>query len=122
MLIGALCARRSRPCGAASALAEGPPLRGALAPVAATIALLAVTQYGGNRVASSGEFLLDNLVPYDTAFHVGLARELTLGYPAAASRGVGLHASATTSGPTSCGRPRCAGRPSIPTTRSTAST
>ena len=32
-------------------------------------------------MASSGEFLLDNLVPYDTAFHVGLTRELTLGYP-----------------------------------------
>ena len=62
-------------------LADGPSLRGAIAPAAATIALLAVTQYGGNRVASSGEFLLDNLVPYDTAFHVGLARELTLGYP-----------------------------------------
>lgn len=60
---------------------DGPALRGAIAPIAATIALLAVTQYGGNRVASSGEFLLDNLVPYDTAFHVGLARELTLGHP-----------------------------------------
>src|SRR5687767_10946336 len=62
-------------------LVDGPALRGAIAPAAATIALLAATQYGGNRVASSGEFLLDNLVPYDTAFHVGLARELTLGYP-----------------------------------------
>ena len=61
--------------------AEGPSLRGAIAPIAATVALLAVTQYGGNRVAASGEFLLDNLVPYDTAFHVGLSRELTLGYP-----------------------------------------
>jgi hypothetical protein len=62
-------------------VADGPPLRGAVAPIVATIALLAVTQYGGNRMAPSGEFLLDNLVPYDTAFHVGLARELTLGYP-----------------------------------------
>jgi hypothetical protein len=62
-------------------LAEGPPLRGAIAPVAATIALLALTQYGGNRVARSGEFLLDNLVPYDTAFHVGLTRELATSYP-----------------------------------------
>jgi hypothetical protein len=61
--------------------ADGPPLRGALAPVAAILALLAVTQYGGNRVAASGEFLLDNLVPYDTAFHVGLTRELAIGYP-----------------------------------------
>jgi hypothetical protein len=62
-------------------LVDGPDLRGAVFPIVATIALLAVTQYGGNRVAPSGEFLLDNLVPYDTAFHVGLARELTLGYP-----------------------------------------
>ena len=61
--------------------ADGPALRGAIAPIGVTIALLAVTQYGGNRVSSSGEFLLDNLVPYDTAFHVGLARELTVGYP-----------------------------------------
>ena len=59
----------------------GPPIRGAVAPIVLTVALLAVTQYGGNRVAPSGEFLLDNLVPYDTAFHVGLTRELTLGYP-----------------------------------------
>src|SRR5947207_2141573 len=29
----------------------------------------------------SGDRLLDPLVPYDTAFHVGLVRELTLGYP-----------------------------------------
>ena len=62
-------------------LVPGPPLRGALLPVAVTVFMLAVTQYGGNRVSSSGEFLLDNLVPYDTAFHVGLTRELTLGYP-----------------------------------------
>jgi hypothetical protein len=62
-------------------VADGPPFRGAIAPAVATIALLAATQYGGNRAAASGEFLLDNLVPYDTAFHVGLSRELTLGYP-----------------------------------------
>ena len=43
--------------------------------------LLAATQYPWNRISSRGEFLLDPLVPYDTAFHVGLARELTLGYP-----------------------------------------
>jgi hypothetical protein len=61
--------------------ASGPPLRGALAPAAAIVALLAATQYPWNRVAPSGEFLLDPLVPYDTAFHVGLVRELTLGYP-----------------------------------------
>ena len=62
--------------------AEGPSLRGAVAPAAALIALLAVTQYPWNRVSAGGEFLLDgSLVPYDTAFHVGLVRELTLGYP-----------------------------------------
>lgn len=61
--------------------ASGPSLRGAVAPALAIVALLAVTQYRWNRVASSGEFLLDPLVAYDTAFHVGLVRELTLGYP-----------------------------------------
>src|SRR5438477_4721312 len=61
--------------------APGPSLRGALGPAAALIALLAVTQYPWNRLSSSGEFLLDPLVPYDTAYHVGLVRELTLGYP-----------------------------------------
>ena len=61
--------------------AAGPSLRGAAAPALALVALLAATQYPWNRVAGSGEFLLDPLVPYDTAFHVGLVRELTLGYP-----------------------------------------
>jgi hypothetical protein len=61
--------------------ATGPSLRGAVAPATALIALLALTQYPWNRVVSTGEFLLDPLVPYDTAFHVGLVRELTLGYP-----------------------------------------
>src|SRR5688572_6086246 len=59
----------------------GAPLLGAMPAIAATILVLAATQYGGNRVSSSGEFLLDNLVPYDTAFHVGLTRELTISYP-----------------------------------------
>ena len=63
------------------ALAPGPSLKGAAAPAAALVALLALTMYPWNRVGGSGEFLLDPLVPYDTAFHVGLARELTLGYP-----------------------------------------
>jgi len=61
--------------------APGPPLRGAIAPAFVLMALFAVTQYPWNRVSSSGEFLLDPLVPYDTAFHVGLVHELTLGYP-----------------------------------------
>lgn len=67
--------------GGRIAWVDGPAPRGAVPAIAATLVLLAVTQYGGNRVAASGEFLLDNLVPYDTAFHVGLSRELTLGYP-----------------------------------------
>ena len=61
--------------------ASRPSPRGAVAPALAIVALLAVTQYRWNRVADSGEFLLDPLVAYDTAFHVGLVRELTLGYP-----------------------------------------
>ncbi len=61
--------------------APGPSLRGALLPFAAVVVLLAATQYRWNRVSSAGEFLLDPLVAFDTAFHVGLVRELTLGYP-----------------------------------------
>jgi len=61
--------------------ADGPSLRGAIPPLLALVLLLAVTQYRWNRLSSNGEFLLDPLVPYDTAFHVGLTRELTLGYP-----------------------------------------
>jgi hypothetical protein len=45
------------------------------------VALLAFTQYPWNRIGPTGEFLMDPLVTYDTGFHVGLARELTLGYP-----------------------------------------
>jgi hypothetical protein len=62
-------------------LATGPRLRGALGPVATFIALLAVTQYPWNRRAPDGDFFLDPLVPSDTAFHVGLTRELVIGYP-----------------------------------------
>jgi hypothetical protein len=62
-------------------LAAGPSVRGALAPATALVALFAATVYPWNRISPSGEFLLDPLVPYDTAFHVGLVRELTLGYP-----------------------------------------
>ena len=61
--------------------AEGPALRGALAPFIGFVALLALTQYPWNRLDAAGAFLLDPLVPFDTAFHVGLARELALGYP-----------------------------------------
>jgi hypothetical protein len=61
--------------------AAAPSLLGAVPPAIAVIALLAFTQYPWNRVAGSGEFLLDPLVPYDTAFHVGLTRELAVSYP-----------------------------------------
>jgi len=73
LLAGAL-GRRKAP-------AIGPNLRGGLAPAAAIVLLLASTQYGINRVAPDGSFLLDNLVPFDAAFHVGLTHELVAGYP-----------------------------------------
>jgi len=62
-------------------IAAGPPLRGALAPLAVLVILLALTQYPWNRLAADGQFLLDPFVAFDTAFHVGLTRELTIGYP-----------------------------------------
>jgi hypothetical protein len=57
------------------------PWKLAVGPGLLLVLLLALTQYPWNRVAPSGEFLLDDLVPFDTAFHVGLTRELTVGYP-----------------------------------------
>ena len=62
-------------------LAAGPPVRGALAPLTVLLVLLALTQYPWNRHAPDGAFLLDPFVAFDTAFHVGLTRELTIGYP-----------------------------------------
>jgi hypothetical protein len=62
-------------------LAEGPSVRGVALPFLAFVGLLALTQYPGNRLDASGAFLLDALVPFDTAFHVGLSRELAIGYP-----------------------------------------
>ena len=56
-------------------------MRGALPPFLAVAAFLALTQYGGNRLDTSGDFLLDPLVTFDSAFHVGLTRELVLGHP-----------------------------------------
>ena len=61
--------------------AEGPPLRGALAPALAVVALLAVAQYSWNRLDATGDFLLDPLVTFDSAFHVGLTHELVIGHP-----------------------------------------
>ena len=61
--------------------ADGPSLRGVALPFAAFVGLLALTQYAWNRLDPAGAFLLDALVPFDTAFHVGLSRELAFGYP-----------------------------------------
>jgi hypothetical protein len=61
--------------------AAGPSLRGALPPLAAIVALLALTSYGWNRVGPSGDFLLDPLVTFDSTFHVGVTNELVAGYP-----------------------------------------
>ena len=61
--------------------ALGPSLRGALPPLAALVALLALTSYGWNRVGPSGDFLLDPLVTFDSTFHVGVTHELAAGYP-----------------------------------------
>jgi hypothetical protein len=57
----------------------GPSLRGAVPAALALLALLACTQYRGNRLDDEGRFRLDPFVAADTAFHVGLTRELTLG-------------------------------------------
>jgi hypothetical protein len=59
----------------------GPPLRGAVLPVALLVALLAATQYRVNRAAADGSFLLDVGEHQDTALHVGLTFELVAGYP-----------------------------------------
>ena len=69
-----------RPAPTAATL---PTLRGALPPFLAILALLAVTQFPFNRPATdgSGGFLLDPLVTSDSAFHVGLTRELVVGHP-----------------------------------------
>ncbi len=62
-------------------LAPGPSLRGAVPPFLAIVALLALTHFPLNRRVASGDFLLDPLVTFDSAFHVGLTHELVLGHP-----------------------------------------
>src|SRR6185503_3686093 len=64
--LGVVLASASLAWRGLGASAPGPSVRGAAAPALALVALLAVTQYPWNRVAGSGEFLLDPLVPYDT--------------------------------------------------------
>jgi len=70
----ALLVRRPR-------LAQGPSLRGALPACAALVLVLALTEYPQNRLGRNGDFLADAVLPDDAAFHVGLARELSLGWP-----------------------------------------
>ncbi len=55
------------------------PARVLWAPAAALVALLAATQYGGNRPTADGGFLLDPMG--DQPLHAGLAWELTMPYP-----------------------------------------
>lgn len=61
--------------------APGPSLRGAVPSVAGLGLLFAFTQFGLNRCAPDGGFLLDPLERVDTAFHVGVSFELTHDWP-----------------------------------------
>jgi hypothetical protein len=70
-------ALRRRPAG--SPLEPSLPWRLLLPPALALVALLAATQYGGNRPAANGSFLLDPMG--DQPLHAGITRELTLPYP-----------------------------------------
>lgn len=71
--------------------ADGPPLRGALAPLAVLVAVFAVTQYGLFRPGEGGDFVLDPLLAWDSTFHAGLARELTLPWPPQVPGLAGFH-------------------------------
>jgi hypothetical protein len=63
------------------ALAPGPSLRGALPALVALVAVLALTEYGQNRLTRAGDLAIDPLLTEDTVFHVGLTWELAQGYP-----------------------------------------
>lgn len=71
----------------------GPTLRGALPALGACVALLALTQYGLNRRAANGDFLLDDLERIDTAFHVAVTWEVATSWPPQVPglAGVALH-------------------------------
>ncbi len=56
-------------------------LRGAVPPCLGLLAMLAIAQFPFNRQAPNGDFVLDPLVPFDSAFHVGLTYELVIGHP-----------------------------------------
>ena len=68
---------RSRPVWTS----ERRPCFAVLPAAACLVALFAATQYCVNRIGPGGDFLLDPLLTWDTALHVGLARELTLPHP-----------------------------------------
>jgi hypothetical protein len=65
--------------GRGALVADRPSWRALVAPVVALVALLALTQYAGNRPAADGGFLLDPMG--DQPLHAGIAWELTLPYP-----------------------------------------
>jgi hypothetical protein len=69
----------SRPPGSV----QSPGLRGALLPLSLTVGILAATVYPLHRVDAEGAFLLDGelALAADTGFHVGVTRELAIGYP-----------------------------------------
>jgi hypothetical protein len=56
-------------------------LRGAVPPILGLLALLSIAQFPFNRQAANGDFVFDPLVPFDSAFHVGLTHELVIGHP-----------------------------------------
>lgn len=60
---------------------EGPPLRGAVPAFAAVVLCLAVSVYRQDRIDAEGALLAGSAQADDAAFHVGLAFELSLGYP-----------------------------------------
>jgi hypothetical protein len=62
-------------------LPETPSLWGALPAFFCLVLAFALTEYPVNRVGPRGEFLFDNVVPEDSAFHAALAWELTTSYP-----------------------------------------
>jgi len=82
LLLAALAAAGLLLGGGPWRVASGPPLRGAVLPAVALVAVLAVAQYSWNRTdPATGEFMLDPLVTFDSAFHVGLTNELLASYP-----------------------------------------
>ena len=79
-LFPALVAAAALPLLAGLHLVEDVPRwRALLPPALALVALLALTQYGGNRYAADGSFRLDPMG--DQPLHAGIAWELTIGWP-----------------------------------------